>query len=91
MEEKEILDLDSDFIVIAVPSDSVEIELTATVYLDGKLRRVSRKMDFQEVRAAIKEANDGYIPHDALFTLVPHGEDKIKELVRRYMEGAEDA
>jgi hypothetical protein len=38
-------------------------------------------MDFAEVRAAVKEADEGYIPGDALFSLTPLGEEYGKRLV----------
>lgn len=90
MEEKKTIELENDFIVLAVPADAVEVEINATVYLDGALQKVTRKMSFHEVRAAIKEANDGYIPSDAVFSLAPMGEDKITALVKKYMDKTEE-
>ena len=86
MEPEQIVELENSFIVIAVPSDTVEVEITATVYMDGKLQKVKRTMGFGEVREAMKEAEDGYIPSDAVFTLAPMGEEKITEIVRKYKE-----
>ena len=91
MEEKEIIELDSGFIVLTVPSDTVEVEITATVYMNGKLQKVKRTMEFPEVREAMQEAEDGYIPSDAVFSLTPLPEEKITEIVKRYMERTEDA
>ena len=86
MEPEQIVELENSFIVLAVPSDTVEVEITATVYMDGKLQKVKRTMGFGEVREAMKEAEDGYIPSDAVFTLAPMGEEKITEIVRKYKE-----
>lgn len=85
MDEQEYT-LDEDFIVLAVPSDTVEVKITATIYADGKIERVEKTMNFREVRRAMKEANDGYIPSDAVFTLRPLGEEKITALVKKYLE-----
>lgn len=89
-DSREIVELDEDFIVIAVPVDTVELKLTAKIYSDGELQTVEKVMPFQEVRAAMKEANDGYIPSDAVFTLAPLGREKITALVDRYLEKVDE-
>ena len=89
-ENREMINLEDVFIVLAIPADTVEVEICATVYLDGELKKVSRKMPFNEVREAIKEADDGYIPSDAVFSLVPMGEDKIAALIKKYMDKTEE-
>lgn len=86
MNKKELIDLDEDFIVLAVPTNTVEVTIEATIFINGKLERVAKTMDFAEVKAAFKEAEDGYIPSDAVFTLAPTKEEKITDLVRKYLE-----
>lgn len=81
----EYMELNEDFIVLAVPEDTVQVEIAATIYIDGKLKRVARVMGFPEVRAAFKEANDGYMPSDAIFSLRPMGEEKVTALVEKYL------
>ena len=89
--DSETVELDNEFIVLAVPAATVEVEITATVFLDGELKKAYRKMDFAEVRNAMEEARDGYIPSDAVFTLTKTGEEKLRELLGRYTDGTEDA
>ena len=90
LSDNDFMELDEDFIVLAVPSDAVEIDITATIFTDGELKHVTKHMDFREIREAFKEANEGYIPSNALFSLVPIGEDKITDLVRKYRNGIEE-
>ena len=81
---KEYIDLDQEFIVLAIPDDTVELDINAKVYINHELVNVMRHMDFQEVREAIREARDGYIPSDALFVLAPTRKEKLENLVARY-------
>ena len=90
LSDEEYMELDEEFIVLAVPADSVELEITAKVYVNGEFSTVSRKMDFPEIRAAMREARSGYIPSDALFTLRRTGEEKVQQLLRRYIENEEE-
>lgn len=84
------VDLPQEFVVIAIPDDTLELEIAAKIYIDGELHEVTRHMDFPEVRSAIREARDGYIPSDALFTLTPTNAERITQLVERYRSGLED-
>ena len=86
----ETVELDQEFIVLAIPDDTVELTITAKIYIDHELREVESHMNFPDVRAAIREAQDGYIPSDALFSLAPVGEDKMKKLLEKYMQTEED-
>ena len=86
--DKETLDLDQEFIVLSIPSSTMELDITAKIYIGHEIAKVGRHMDFQEIRDAIKEAQDGYIPGDALFVLAPTGREKLEKLLDRY--SAED-
>lgn len=76
--------LDQEFIVLAIPKTACEITITAKIYHDGKLMEVSSILGFDEIREAIKEAQDGYIPSDAVFSITPLGEKVLRELKERY-------
>lgn len=90
IEAGKMVELDQEFIVLAIPDDTVELTITAKIYIDHELHEVESHMDFSDVRAAIREAQDGYIPADALFSLAPVGEDKMKKLLEKYMQTEED-
>ena len=83
-ELEEGLDLDSEFIVLAVPASSVEVTISAKIWKDGEIIEVRKVMPFEEVRAAIKEAQEGYIPSDALFMLAQTPAEKLEKLLREY-------
>ncbi|MBP5462732.1 MAG: hypothetical protein J6Y20_11520 [Lachnospiraceae bacterium] len=85
-EERKPIELDEEFIVLAVPASTLELEISATVWIDGKPVDVSRHMPFDEVRAAIKEAQEGYIPSDAIFSLTELGEKELERLREKYAE-----
>lgn len=80
--EEEIIELEDEFIVLAIPKDTVEVTISAKVYHDGELLEVRRTMMPHEVREAFKEAETGYIPSDAVFSLTPLGEKYADELIR---------
>ena len=80
--EEEIIELEDEFIVLGIPKDTVEVTISAKVYHDGELLEVRRTMMPHEVREAFKEAETGYIPSDAVFSLTPLGEKYADELIR---------
>ena len=82
----DIVELENSFIVLAVPTNSVEVSISAKVYQDGELQTVCRTMGLQEIREAFQEAEQGYIPSDAVFTLTPLGEKYVDELIRKQKE-----
>lgn len=89
-EPGDVVDLDQEFIVISIPDDTLELTIKAKIYINGELHDVTRHMDFPEVRAAIREARDGYTPSDALFTLCETGDEKIADLLHRYINHIEE-
>ncbi|MBR1526317.1 MAG: hypothetical protein IJ640_06620 [Prevotella sp.] len=90
MGEKEYVELENDFIVLAVPSATVEVEITAKVWNGEEVIKVSRVMPFEEVREAFAEAHDGYIPSDALFFLNPDiDKSKLERLLSKYLDEEE--
>ena len=89
-EPGEILDLNVSYIVLAVPEDTVEVDIKAKIYYDGEVHEVGRHMDFPEVREAMKEADNGYIPGDALFVLAPTKREKLQEMLDRVAEEWDD-
>ena len=79
-----IIELPQEFIVLSIPSSACEVNITAKIYNNGELIKVSSTLGFDEIREAIKEARDGYIPSDAVFSITPLGEKALRELKERY-------
>lgn len=91
VDSQNVLELDEDFIVIGIPANTVEIELSAKVWHDGKIITVKRTLPFNEVKEAFNEANKGYIPSDAVFVLNPNApKSKVEQLVQTYLDRAEE-
>lgn len=90
MSEESTIGLNEEFIVLAIPSSTIEVEIKAKVWEDGKVLDVSKTMSIDEVRAAIKEAQDSYIPSDAIFTLTELGREELEILKAKYRDDLED-
>lgn len=76
----EEIELEQEYIVLSIPNESVEITITAKIFHNGELHTVTSKMGLAEIRAAVQEAKDGYIPSDAMFYLTPLGEEVLRKL-----------
>ena len=81
----ESVELEEEFIVLAVPADTVEIEIKSKFYFDGEICEAYKTIGFPEVRQMFQEARDGYIPSNAVFSIRKMGKDKVEELVRKYI------
>ena len=66
--------------MLTIPANSVEISVRAKVWKDGMVMTVEKTMPFQEVRDAIKEAEENYIPSDAVFTLTDLGRKELERM-----------
>ena len=80
------IELEQEYIVLAIPSSALEVNIEAKIYYDGDVHKVKTTLGFDEVRAAIKEAQDGYIPSDAVFSLTPLGEETLRKLKEKYQD-----
>lgn len=79
MEEEKAVDIEIEHAMLDIPAHAVEIEISAKVYMDGKLKTVQTTYDFDKIRAAIQEAED-YIAPDDLFALTDEGHQYAKEM-----------
>lgn len=67
------IELSVDKIAIDIPAATIELEIIATVYLDGEMKKVSNKMGLAEVRNAIRDADANYIDPDAKYSITGKG------------------
>lgn len=75
------VDLEQKYAVISIPADAIELFLKAKIVLDnGETTNVETRYTFKEIRDAIKEAEDGYIPRDAVFSLTRKGKELCRQL-----------
>lgn len=73
MPNVETIELESDYIVLSIPKDTVEVEINATIWKDGATQKVTHKMGLAEVRDAFKDAEMNYIDPDAKFSITGKG------------------
>ena len=69
----ETIELESDYIVLSIPKDTIEVEINATIWEDGTTQKVTHKMGLAEVRDAFKDAEMNYIDPDAKFSITGKG------------------
>ena len=79
----ETIELNEDFIAIAIPTATVELTIYAKVYEDGELMDVQKTYGLDELRKMFKEADEGYIPSDAVFTLTDKGREYAERLMHQ--------
>ena len=86
-DENKVIELTSVRAMIYVPENAVDGELTFTIYQNGELQKVSQTMDMNELREAIRKAEDGYIDEDDRFTLTDEGRRYVEEMMMRQEAG----
>lgn len=73
------IELKTAYAVVELPYNAVEVDIVAKVYIDGDIQTVKRTMDMEEVRTAIEEAAENYIPSDAVIMLTEKGRAMLNE------------
>lgn len=89
LNEGDLIELNQEFIVIAIPSDAVKLQISAVIFHNNELHEVYREMGMEDIREAIQEAKTGYVPSDGIFSLTELGEKQLKSLEDRYKGGEE--
>lgn len=74
------IELQENYIVLSLPTETVWIEIVAKIYHDGEIKDVKKTLNIQDVRDAFKEAEEGYIPPDAIFHVTEKGLKYLEEL-----------
>ena len=88
-QEEEVIELREEFMVLAVPTEAVEITINARIYHDGELTDVVKTMELSDIREAFQDAQRNYMPEDAVFSLTPLGEAALERLRSKGREGEE--
>ena len=76
----EIINLLEHRAMIYLPENSVGVLINASVYEDGEIIEVSKKMTMEEIRDAFRKADDGYIDDDDRFVITEEGKAYLEEL-----------
>lgn len=80
-EAPEMVELTDVPAVIRLPVNAVEAVLTITVFQDGELIKVEKRLDMDAVRHAIREADENYLDPDAVFTLTDKGREYAERML----------
>lgn len=78
IEETRTVELENEHAMIDIPATAVELRIEAKVFLDGKVQTVERTMTLQEIRRAMKDAED-FIAEDDQFCLTEKGRDLVHD------------
>ena len=76
---REVLELPSSYAVVSIPDDTVELTIRASILRDGGIQVVERRLSTKEVWDAFREAENGYIPEDAVFEITDKGRRWLEE------------
>ena len=89
-DKDETIELAEAFMVLGVPKNTIEVEINATIWQDGRTMKVSRTMEIDEIRKAFQEAEECYIPSDTVFTLTDLGRETLEKLKAEYRNFEEE-
>ncbi len=81
VEAKDEIEISEDRAMLYIPHNALEGELTFKIYLDGEIRTVMKKLDQDELREAVRKAENGYIDEDDRFCLTDFGRQHAEELL----------
>lgn len=76
----ETIELEEKWAVISIPKDTVEIELNIKVFYNGELVKVGTVMGLDDVRTALRKAEEGYIDEDDRFVSTDNGKAYLDSL-----------
>lgn len=79
-ESPEMVELTDIRAMITLPENCVEAEITCSVYLDGKIQKVTKTLSMQEVRKAFDDAEKNYMEEDDVFVLTEKGKALVASL-----------
>lgn len=71
--KEKTIELKSNFAVIEIPVNAVEMVINTTVFHEGELINVKTKYSMSEIKDAFHKAEMGYIDDDAEFELTDKG------------------
>ena len=83
--KREMIALEESYALFCIPTDTIELTLTAKIMRNGKVQKAERNLSIQDVRLAIREAED-YIPPDAVFAITEEGKRFLEDLDREQKE-----
>ena len=89
MGEKEYIELDEHYAVLQLPTNAIEIDINAKVYIDGKVQEVGCKYNLEEIRRAFQDADDNYIDPDERYVATELGKQFCEEMIKGKIDSGE--
>ena len=74
------IEISEDRAILYIPHNALEGELSFKIYLDGEIRTVVKTLNQDELREAVRKAEEGYIDEDDVFTLTEKGKQLAEQL-----------
>ena len=86
-EEKNMIELEEEWIVIRLPKNTITADVTAKVWDGEKVVNVIKKLEMEDVKDAFRKAADGYIDEDDEFVITDEFKKAVDEAVEFIMAG----
>ena len=74
--------IDEHRAMVYLPENSVSVTISATIYEDGDIHKVEKKMTMEDIREAFQKADDGYIDDEDRFYLTDKGIAELEKAGR---------
>ena len=74
------IEIIEDRAMLYIPHNALEGELSFKIYLDGEIRTVVKTLNQDELREAVRKAEEGYIDEDDVFMLTEKGKQLAEQL-----------
>ena len=75
---EETIEMMEHWAVIGLPPNAVEVDIRVTVFENGELLDVSKKLNIDDIRTAFKKAEEGYIDDDDVFVMTDKGREWLE-------------
>ena len=72
----------TEYAVFEIPIHTLSIDMNLKVFDGEKIIECTRSYSMDDVRAAVSDAEENYIPEDATWTLTEKGREYLEELKR---------
>ena len=76
----EVVELDELPIVLWLPECTVEAQIEAKIYHNGKVQTATKKLNMNEVRDGFKDAEENYFDPNAKYVLTEKGKEWLDSL-----------
>lgn len=79
-EQMQEIELEQDRAMLYVPHNAIEGTLEFKIYLNGEIKTVHTTLNQDELREAVRKAEEGYIDEDDRFCLTDKGRELAEYL-----------